>query len=65
MTGIQRQTGFPIAWVRATLEISVVIIGWLLGGTVGLGTLIFAFGIGPAVAFGLYIINALTKKIEN
>ena len=65
MTGIQRQTGFPIAWVRATLEISVVIIGWLLGGTVGLGTLIFAFGIGPAVAFGLYFINALTKKIEN
>ena len=53
MTGIQRKTNFPIAAVRAFLEITVVSIGWYLGGTVGIGTLLFAFGIGPAVALGL------------
>ncbi len=57
MTGIQRKTNFPIALVRAILEISVVGIGWYLGGTVGIGTLMFAFGIGPAVALGLYLVN--------
>ena len=61
MTGLQRLTNFPIAWVRTSIEISVVIIGWILGGTVGLGTLLFAFGIGPAVAFGLYIVNLVSK----
>ena len=49
-----------IAFVRACLEISVVLIGWYLGGTVGVGTLIFAFGIGPAVAFGLFFVNKIS-----
>ena len=64
MTGLQRITKFPIAWVRASIEISVVILGWVLGGTVGIGTLIFAFGIGPAVALGLYLINEISLKIK-
>ena len=59
MTGLTKITNFPIALVRACLEISVVIVGWYLGGTVGLGTLIFAFGIGPCVAFGLFIVNKI------
>ena len=50
MTGLQRVTGFPIAHVRGAIEVSVVIIGWFLGGVVGAGTLLFAFGIGPCVA---------------
>ena len=57
MTGLQRKTNFPIALVRAFLEITVVITGWYLGGTVGIGTLLFAFGVGPAVALGLYIVD--------
>ena len=57
MTGIQRITNFPIAAVRAGIEITVVSIGWYLGGTVGVGTLLFAFGIGPAVALGLYLVG--------
>ena len=61
MVGLQKKTNMPIATVRAFLEISVVAIGWYLGGTVGIGTLLFAFGIGPAVALGLY----LTGKIFN
>ena len=64
MTGLQRITNFPIAWVRASIEISVVILGWILGGTVGLGTLIFAFGIGPAVALGLYLTNKISLKLS-
>jgi uncharacterized membrane protein YczE len=48
MTGIARR-GYPIGAVRAALEIAVLIAGWLLGGTVGVGTVIFAFGIGPLV----------------
>jgi len=59
MVGLQKKTNMPIAAVRAFLEITVVTIGWYLGGTVGIGTLLFAFGIGPTVALGLY----LTGKI--
>ncbi len=57
MIGLQKLTNFPIAVVRATLEISVVSIGWYLGGKVGIGTLFFAFGIGPCVALGLYLVD--------
>jgi len=57
MIGMQKKTNFPIAVVRAILEITVMSIGWHLGGTVGVGTLLFAFGIGPAVALGLYIVG--------
>ena len=59
MVGLQKVSNLPIAAVRATLEISVVGIGWYLGGTVGIGTLLFAFGIGPCVAFGLYLVDKI------
>jgi uncharacterized protein len=59
MVGLQKLTNFPIAAVRATLEISVVSVGWYLGGTVGIGTILFAFGIGPCVALGLYLVDKL------
>ena len=53
------KTNLPIAAVRAFLEITVVSIGWYLGGTVGIGTILFAFGIGPAVALGLFIVGRI------
>ena len=59
MVGLQKKTNLPIALVRGTLEITVVSIGWYLGGTVGIGTLLFAFGIGPCVAFGLYLVDKI------
>ena len=59
MIGLQKKTGLPIALVRAIIEISVVSIGWYLGGTVGIGTLLFAFGIGPCVALGLYLVDKI------
>jgi len=57
MVGLQKKTNLPIAAVRGTLEITVMSIGWYLGGTVGVGTLLFAFGIGPCVALGLYLVG--------
>ena len=57
MIGLQEKTNLPIATVRAFLEISVVAVGWYLGGSVGIGTLLFAFGIGPAVALGLFLVG--------
>ena len=49
MTGIHRRTGWPIWIVRTSIEVTVVAIGWLLGGNVGLGTVAFALLIGPMV----------------
>ena len=57
MTGLTKLTNLPIALARSFLEISAVLAGWYLGGTVGAGTLIFAFGIGPCVALGLFLVN--------
>jgi uncharacterized membrane protein YczE len=59
MIGLQKKTNLPIALVRGVLEITVMSIGWYLGGTVGIGTLLFAFGIGPCVALGLFLVNRL------
>lgn len=47
MTGLSRRTGRSIRLVRTTLEVIVVVLGWLLGGLVGLGTIVYALGIGP------------------
>ena len=47
MTGLHRITGKPIWVVRTALEVGVLLIGWVLGGDVGLGTLAFALGVGP------------------
>ena len=51
MTGLHRVTGRPIWLVRTGLELTVLIIGWLLGGNVGFGTLAFALFIGPLAGF--------------
>lgn len=57
MTGLQTVTQQPIALVRTFLELTVVAIGWALGGTLGLGTIFFALGIGPAMAIGMQILQ--------
>jgi uncharacterized membrane protein YczE len=59
MIGLQKKTNLPIASVRAVLEITVMSIGWYLGGTVGVGTLLFAFGIGPCIALSLFLVDRL------
>ena len=49
MTGIHHRWGLPVGPVRAVIELSVLGAGWLLGGPVGLGTVVYALGIGPIV----------------
>lgn len=61
MTGLQKKTNLPIALIRVTIEISAVICGFYLGGVVGIGTLVFAFGIGPAVSAGLFFVSRFFK----
>jgi len=62
MTGLQKKTKAPIALVRACIEIIVVLLGWSLGGVIGIGTLLFAFGIGPSVALNLHIFTKIKKN---
>lgn len=53
MTGIHVRTGRSITGIRLGIEATVLAIGWLLGGTVGIGTVLFALLVGPAVGYGL------------
>ena len=57
MTGLHVRFGWPVARVRTGIEVSVVVIGWLLGGTVGLGTVLFALFVGPSVGWGLRLMD--------
>src|SRR5213076_2364855 len=49
MTGIVRRTGQPVRLVRTTIEVVVVIIGWLLGGRLGIATIAYAVAVGPLI----------------
>ncbi|NTY61986.1 hypothetical protein FEG63_20795 [Mycolicibacterium sphagni] len=49
MTGLVARTGISVRLVRTAIEATVLTAGWLLGGSVGVGTVIYAFGIGPMV----------------
>ena len=53
MTGFARRTGYSIRSVRTAIEITVLVIGVSLGGTAGLGTIVFALGVGPVTQFFL------------
>jgi uncharacterized membrane protein YczE len=57
MTGIHHRFGWSIRRARTAVELSVLLLGWLLGGTVGLGTIVFALGIGPLVQIALGVFD--------
>ena len=57
MTGLARRTGRSLRLVRVCIELTVLAIGWLLGGTVGIGTVLFAVSIGPLVQFFLPLLD--------
>lgn len=62
MTAIHRRTGVPISRVRLSIELLVLILGWLLGGTVGVGTALFATLIGYSVALSFGVVSRLTHR---
>ncbi|MBT3706040.1 MAG: hypothetical protein HOG18_04170, partial [Proteobacteria bacterium] len=64
MTGLQRVSGWPIGWVRAGIEIVVLIAGWLLGGVVGIGTVVFALGVGYSVAVFMSLMKFFSPKSD-
>lgn len=55
MTGLHRRTGWSVAVVRTAIELTALVVGVLLGGRFGIGTIAFALLIGPAVALGLRV----------
>jgi uncharacterized membrane protein YczE len=57
MTGIHHRFGWSIRRARTAIEVSVLVAAWLLGGTIGLGTIVFAFGIGPVVQLMLGVFD--------
>lgn len=61
MTGIVARTGWPVKWVRTAIELTVIAVGWLLGGSVGVGTVLYALTIGPLVHIFLPLFTVRTK----
>ncbi len=57
MTGLVGRTGRSVRLVRTTIEVSALIVGWLLGGSVGIGTVVYAFGIGPLIQLLIPVVN--------
>jgi uncharacterized membrane protein YczE len=57
MTGLVRTRGWSVRVVRTGIEVTVVVIGWLLGGNLGLGTVLFALAIGPVVHVALPLLT--------
>jgi uncharacterized membrane protein YczE len=57
MVGVHHRFGWSIRRSRTAIEVLVLVAGWLLGGTIGLGTIVFAFGIGPVVQVMLGIFD--------
>lgn len=64
MTGLAHRTGRSIRLVRTCLELSVLIVGWLLGGVVGIGTVLYALLIGPLVHYFLAIFTVELRPVE-
>jgi uncharacterized membrane protein YczE len=65
MTGLHFKTGIPVARIRLSIEVVVLTIGWLLGGTVGIGTFLFAVLVGYSIAFWFGIVHRIDQKFAN
>lgn len=67
MTGLVRITGGKLWIVRTGIEGTILLIGWLLGGPVGIGTVVFAFGVGPLIGWFLPMMTraSQTRKVAS
>lgn len=61
MVGLANRTGWPVRRVRTLIEVVVLFFGWLMGAKIGIGTVLFAFGIGPAVQWGMRVCGVLEQ----
>ncbi len=64
MTGLHARTGLKIWIVRTAIEVTVLVIGWILGGNVGIGTLLFALLIGPMVGVTIPLLTVKAPSLE-
>lgn len=64
MTGLVRRTGVSVWVVRTSIEVTVLAIGWILGGSVGIGTVVYAFGIGPLIQLMIPTANRFLPGFE-
>jgi hypothetical protein len=62
MTSLHRRLGVSVVYVRLSIEVVVLIIGWLLGGVVGIGTAFFAGTIGFSMGLSLNIVDRLVTR---
>lgn len=61
MIGLTRRFGQPIALIKNGMEVTVTVSGWLLGGPLGLGTLLVALGLGPSIQLGMHLVERLSQ----
>jgi uncharacterized membrane protein YczE len=62
MTGLHRRLHRSVVYIRLTLELLVLIVGWLLGGTVGIGTAVFAAAIGFSIGASLHLVERVVRR---
>ena len=62
MTALAVRSGWSIARTRTVIELSVLALGWAMGGTLGIGTVLFALGVGPSVQWGMRLFGLLPPK---
>ena len=65
MLALNKKTSKPVGALRTGIELTALVSGWLLGGKVGLGTVMSAFGLGYAIQIGFKICNIDSKKIKH
>jgi uncharacterized membrane protein YczE len=64
MTGLHRRLGVSVVYVRLTLEVAVLIVGWLMGGTVGVGTAFFAATVGFSIGASLNVTDRIVRRFQ-
>jgi uncharacterized membrane protein YczE len=64
MTGLHRRLHRSVVYIRLTLELLVLIVGWLLGGTVGIGTAVFATAIGFSIGASLHLVERTVRVVR-
>jgi uncharacterized membrane protein YczE len=65
MTGLHRRLGVSLVYVRFSIEVPVLIIGWLMGGTVGVGTAFFALTIGFSIGVNLSVMDRIVQRFHS
>lgn len=61
MIGLTRRLGWPVAVIKNSMDLIAAVTGWLLGGPIGLGSLVVALTLGPSVQFGMSLMERLAR----